>query len=340
MSRLARVMAKTVLRPAVWACVALLAGVGPVAADGGAEEGAGGTFHWTTVSGGGTPAGSGTPYSYAGGGCMRLENVAATLFPALHLRDGERITFLRLYFLDNDATEDVTGRLRLADGASTAADVLAMVSSSGSPGYDSVGVALDHTVDNSAGSLFYEVTGDSPDLRLCAVRIVVVAGDVAPVEYWSGAVASAQSTYDSLSFGSVSSGCKLRNSGGGVDGDFDLEVQLPQGAQITGMRYYWYDEDPLATTATLFTADGEGSINFLGSVASSGTGFGNGAVGVSHTIDNAAEHIGVRFDLGEFDGVPSDLRACRVRLTYIPPELIFADGFESGDTSAWDGVVP
>jgi hypothetical protein len=53
-------------------------------------------------------------------------------------------------------------------------------------------------------------------------------------------------------------------------------------------------------------------------------------------VDNVSESLVVI--AGVHGGVASDLRLCAIRIRYLPSGL-FEDGFETGDTSAWDATV-
>ncbi|MFO7696974.1 MAG: hypothetical protein R6X16_07445 [Anaerolineae bacterium] len=91
---------------------------------------------------------------------------------SLQLPQGAVITYLRLYFMDNDATQDVSGYLYQCPGTGSCTTHF-WADSDGVPGYSSAGVAVDHVVDNSSEALllrlYYE--GDDSSLRICGVRV-------------------------------------------------------------------------------------------------------------------------------------------------------------------------
>lgn len=90
--------------------------------------------------------------------------------------------------------------------------------------------------------------------------------------------------------GRVNDGYMLSDSAGGT---FYAPVQLPHGATVTGMTFYWWDSSSEAVTCTL-RLDAMGQAGYFDtpmaqvvSTGSSGSGFGStGSISYA-TIDNA-----------------------------------------------------
>lgn len=109
-------------------------------------------------------------------------------------------------------------------------------------------------------------------------------------------------------------GCMQRNSGGVIDGDFDLDIQVPDGHEIQGIRYYFYDNSAGSSALASFKFDGEGGLTLLDSILSTGdTGYGNiyQAFTTPHVVDNITGHLVLRFNSNE-DG--NDQRLCGARI--------------------------
>lgn len=106
--------------------------------------------------------------------------------------------------------------------------------------------------------------------------------------------------------------------------DLDVAVQIPDGHQINGFRYYWYDNDTNADTrAYLYKFSDTGSVMSLGSattVTSTDTsGYGSAYQQLEdsngdfapHTVDNSTGSYVIRFYSRETD---NKIRMCGVRI--------------------------
>lgn len=134
-------------------------------------------------------------------------------------------------------------------------------------------------------------------------------------------------------------GCLQRDSNVG-DSWFTYDVQLPDGALIDFMRVYFIDNDAsFNVNSELWAFDGAGGTTLIAEADSSGTpGTGSASsASFAHTVNNAAQSLVV---VGSIQGgVGIAVQLCGIRFRYLGPTL-FEDGFETGDTSAWDGVAP
>ena len=130
----------------------------------------------------------------------------------------------------------------------------------------------------------------------------------------SGAV----STNSGMDYSYVGGGCMRANSGTASNGDFDLDLQLPDGHQIEGYRYYWYDDNASSSQVQLFKFDGSGGITFWDANVSTGdTGYGNEYLNLfseNIIIDNSTGYYVFRFSTNE-EG--NNQRMCGVRLYII-----------------------
>jgi len=108
------------------------------------------------------------------------------------------------------------------------------------------------------------------------------------------------------------SGC-IYHTGGLSLADYSL--QLPQGAIITAMRLYFYDNSAEDASVSLYRCPGTGSCTSSELAKSSGTpGFSSAEVTASRTVDNSSEALVLR--LSYADAVDSNLRICGVRIQY------------------------
>jgi hypothetical protein len=114
-------------------------------------------------------------YNYASGGCMYRTGGGSWTEHTVQLPQGAEITYLRVYFLDNDATNDATAVLYAYDCYGGTA-VIAEAESSGQLAYyRSEGSGfVSHFVDNEHEALSLSLNYDSATtsaLRICGVRI-------------------------------------------------------------------------------------------------------------------------------------------------------------------------
>ncbi|KAA3638312.1 MAG: hypothetical protein DWP95_12915 [Proteobacteria bacterium] len=106
-------------------------------------------------------------------------------------------------------------------------------------------------------------------------------------------------------------GCIYRNSPSGF---YDLQLQLPDGHEIHGFRYYFYDSSAASSTAYLYTVDNSGIFSSELTIVSTGdTGYGSVYAGLPTTtlVDNYNYTYSIRFYSGETGG---NQEICGVRL--------------------------
>ncbi len=124
----------------------------------------------------------------------------------------------------------------------------------------------------------------------------------------------AASTDSALDYSYGGGGCMQVDGASVANGDFDMAVQLPDGHQILGYRYYWFDNSASSSQAQLFYFDGTGGFSFWDANVSTGdTGYGDGYVNVDTEnviVDNFGGYYVVRFRSDE-DG--SNQRICGIR---------------------------
>lgn len=106
-----------------------------------------------------------------------------------------------------------------------------------------------------------------------------------------------------------------QDSNPSLNGDFDVNLQLPDGHQILGYRYYWFDVSASSSRASLFQFDGAGGTTLLGNNDSTGdSGFGESYLNLladNIIVNNYNGSYTIRFNSNE-DG--NDQRMCAVRL--------------------------
>ncbi len=114
-------------------------------------------------------------------------------------------------------------------------------------------------------------------------------------------------------------GCMYQNSTIS-DGDFDMNLQLPDGHFIRGYRYFWNDTTASSSNAALFQFDGQGGLTVLENHSSTGdTGFGSffeDFPGGDILVDNTAGAYVIRFNSSE-NGPGQEM--CGVRFVMVAP---------------------
>lgn len=120
---------------------------------------------------------------------------------------------------------------------------------------------------------------------------------------------------------------------------FDMDLQLPEDAILDYLRVYYYDADATNNVlAEVYELDLAGTATQLASASSTGSaGWGDAGSGFFfHRVSNLAGALMVRVS----SGAPSaTIYFCGIRVRY-SPALIFADGFETGNTTLWSVAVP
>jgi hypothetical protein len=106
-------------------------------------------------------------------------------------------------------------------------------------------------------------------------------------------------------------GCIQRSSSSGY---YDLQLQMPDGHEINGFRYYYSDSSASSSTAFLYTIDNTGTFSNELSITSTGdTGYGTiyASMPATTLVDNFNYRYGIRFSTGE---TGSNQKICGVRL--------------------------
>jgi len=108
------------------------------------------------------------------------------------------------------------------------------------------------------------------------------------------------------------------NRAGGGYGTTAHDVQLPEGAEITYLRLYFYDNNPdVNAVAQLMSYDGQGGLTLIDVVQSDGTpGWSSVGSGMpfSYVVHNADEALALWLVFG--DSTDATLRLCGVRIQY------------------------
>lgn len=121
-----------------------------------------------------TPYDSSTTWVYEGSGCRSLRSGSPWFDLGVEFPDGAIIDFLRVYFYDADAVNDVSAVLYGFDNEGDQM-IVAQAAGSGTPGFSSAGSGLfSHTVDNVAQSMVVRIDldgGSDDTLWVCGVRI-------------------------------------------------------------------------------------------------------------------------------------------------------------------------
>lgn len=132
-------------------------------------------------------------------------------------------------------------------------------------------------------------------------------------EYFIYLPASGASPYDKEStFGYSGAGCIYRNTPSGSW--YELQLQMPDGHEIIGFRYYYSDSNASSSTAFLYTVDNTGSKTDELSISSTGNaGYGSvyNVTPATMLVDNANYRYNIRMYSSE-NG--SNQKICGVRL--------------------------
>jgi hypothetical protein len=105
-------------------------------------------------------------------------------------------------------------------------------------------------------------------------------------------------------------------------------VQLPSGSRVVAMRLYYYDNRPSDDLTIAFTAynmQGAFEDKALFSNGTTSSGYGTVDRAMDVVIDNANWGYQINVLLS---ASTAGLRLCGARLTVLPPDPIFKDGFE------------
>lgn len=118
---------------------------------------------------------------------------------------------------------------------------------------------------------------------------------------------------------------------------FNTFVNLPHGATLLQLRFYFYDTSGSDSFVLLTELDYQGDVSTewrLDSFGDTGPGLTTFS-GINHVVDTTTYSYVVRW---RPVATGSAMQACGFRLWYFDPN-IFANGFESGDTAAWSATV-
>jgi len=142
--------------------------------------------------------------------------------------------------------------------------------------------------------------------------------------------------YDDSGVTYGSKGCTYMTSATHLFMNYSLD--LPSNAIVTYVRLYF--NDTAATDGTLHLAeyDDGATYTYLATVTTSGSsGLGSATVsGLNIPLD----YVNYNYVMYWMPGVSGNtMQLCGFRVGYLTP-MVFADGFESGDASAWSATVP
>jgi hypothetical protein len=130
-------------------------------------------FHYVFVAGSSfTPRDSSTTWAYPGVGCINAASGNAIFSLALHLPQGSRIDYLRLYYHDSSANNS-SAWVTTYDAAGAFTD-LTTVSSAGNSGYGSnLSPLVEHVVNNAsrAYTLNWQANQTGSSMQLCGMRV-------------------------------------------------------------------------------------------------------------------------------------------------------------------------
>ena len=184
------------------------------------------------------------------------------------------------------------------------------------------GFANEPQIENNApiGETFQTLDGlNAINYSPNAMDMKLEKGFGSGIYYLFIAPSSGSVNHSTLDYTYGGAGC-MYTSSSHTDGDFDVNLQLPDGHSINGFRYFWNDTDTGFSTARLWKFNGAGGVIDLLSISSTGdTGFGSAfdtVVNYPHVIDNTTGSYVIRFT-GSGSGSTQEI--CGVRLAIVAP---------------------
>ena len=162
---------------------------------------------------------------------------------------------------------------------------------------------------------------DSVPERVTAVEEVELRADAAApnqdIFYKRYSADTFTPAFSDMEYSYSTGGCMYRTGGGSYD-HTAYTVQLPEGAEITYLRLYFYDMDPdRDAVAQLMTYDGEGGLDLIALAQSTGTpGWSSVGSGTpfSYVVHNTDESLALWLYFGT--STHDTLRLCSVRIQY------------------------
>jgi hypothetical protein len=162
--------------------------------------------------------------------------------------------------------------------------------------------------------------GNAPETVTVVEEVELLADTAAPNESFFYKRYSADTFTPAISdmeYRYATGGCMYRTGGSSYDHTAHT-VQLPEGAEITYLRLYFYDADLIHdAVAQLMSYDGQGGVGLIDVVQSEGapgwSSVGSG-LPISHVVHNADETLALWLVFGQ--NTSDDLRLCGVRIQY------------------------
>jgi hypothetical protein len=151
----------------------------------------------------------------------------------------------------------------------------------------------------------------------------------------SGSVLRPRTSTDGITI-NTSGGC-IYNVSGSAFGVLNVPLDLPNGATVNTLRMYYFDTSASDSTGWFTVYDLYGDVVTEVSVQSSGSSgnsFNDSAL-INHVIDHSVHSYVLNW---RPTVAGNTMQLCGFRIFYNPP-LLFADGFESGNTSQWSTTV-
>jgi len=126
---------------------------------------------------------------------------------------------------------------------------------------------------------------------------------------------AATPTDGGLDYSYSGGGCLQADANMVANGEWDTDIQIPEGHTVGGARFYYYDGDAGVDRASVFTFPGDGSLTLELNLDSVGdTGFGSVFDTLTVPANYSAYAIGLRFGMAATGSLH---RACGVRLVIL-----------------------
>jgi len=122
-------------------------------------------------------------------------------------------------------------------------------------------------------------------------------------------------TNSGLDYSYSGGGCLQADGNMAPDGEWDVDIQIPEGHTIGGIRYFYYDSVSENSMLKVYTFGGDGTVTLEFSISSSGdTGYGSDFDTLTVPANYADYSIALRFSMGI---TGSAHRACGARLVIL-----------------------
>jgi hypothetical protein len=261
------------------------------------------------------------------------------------------LSTMRFYWSDTDPSYNAVARIQRTELGLGDFVEIASVTSAGSPGSGVSSVAISGTVVDNTRYAYWVVWdlpawGSDQGVAGVATAIDYLLPTPAAIETSASISAAGFTSYeDAYDYTNSARYLTHRHdpAGGNSNGWYIAPLNLPQGAKVESMQFYWYhmDSTEYAVARMQRTQLGLASLQEMAYASSQiipGSGYGvtTDSTIAYDVIDNRNYAYWLVWDLPATNGLH---KGCGAVVQYLDGR-VFGDGFESGGTSRWSAVAP